>query len=283
MTSVRPRTLLQQYTQQISRSYDSGEADAICRLLLQECLQVDRAKLMINDEMKVDASQLLLLDQAVARLSRNEPIQHVIGHAYFYDRPFKVSPEVLIPRQETEELVGLIQSEWTIGAQTLLDIGTGSGCIPITLALDLPNIDVYAVDISEASLDIARENADSLGARVAFSQLDILIEALPGSYDVIVSNPPYITEAEKEAMHENVLAFEPSLALFVPNNDPLKFYRRITDLARSHLKSGGKLYFEINEHFGPETLALLDEAGFINTALIHDLNGKHRIVKGQLG
>lgn len=277
---VKPRTLLQKYTQQISLSYDAGEADAICRLLLQDYLHVDRAKLMINEEMEVDASQLLFLDEAAGRLLNNEPIQHILGHAYFYDRSFRVNGDVLIPRQETEELVDLIKSEWSQDTKKLLDIGTGSGCIPITLALEIPGIEVHAVDVSNSSLAMARENAQLLGAEVTFSHLDILREGLQETYDVIVSNPPYITEAEKAQMHENVLDYEPSLALFVPNDDPLRFYRRITDLASHALTSGGKLYFEINEHFGTETLALLEEAGFKDTQLIKDLNGKHRIVKG---
>ena len=282
MIRVRPKTLLQKYTGPLREHYGEGEAEAICRLLLQESLQIDRAKLMINDEMDVDDDQVLFFDKAIDRLLKDEPVQHILGFAYFYDRPFSVNEHVLIPRQETEELVSLIIDQYPGGKIDLLDIGTGTGCIPITLALALPQVKATGLDVSEEALHIAQQNANKLNAVVEFVRKDILQDDIQGRYDVIVSNPPYITQAERTTMHANVLDYEPGLALFVPNNDPLRFYRRITALAIDHLKPGGRLYFEINEHYGSETKDLLDESGFSETRLISDLNGKHRIVTGYI-
>ena len=280
MKLVKPQTLLRQSIQQLTGVYDSGEADAISRLLLYELLQIDRAKLMINEEIAVADQQLLSFEKSIGRLLRHEPVQHILGYAYFYGRTFRVSPDVLIPRQETEELIALVIKEHPGDPLTVLDIGTGSGCIPITLARELPEVEAYGVDVSEGALSVARENARNLGAKVDFSLLDILNEEPAGLYDVIISNPPYITFSEKAQMHENVISYEPSLALFVPDEDPLRFYRRITNLSQSHLRPGGRLYFEINEHFGDETRDLLIAGGFVQVSLIQDLNGKDRIVSG---
>lgn len=222
--------------------------------------------------------------QDFERLKRGEPIQYIIGKAPFYGREFLVSPATLIPRNETEELVHLIIKENPQQGLRILDIGTGTGCIPISLFLEMKEPEVYALDISLEALKVARQNAKSLKAEVNFLQGDILRERIPlESLDILVSNPPYIPEKGKAEMHKNVLDFEPGLALFVPDEDPLLFYRRIAELGREHLKKGGRLYFEIHEDFGPETVDLLESMGYQEVRLIQDLNGKNRIVTAVWG
>ncbi|MEL6561212.1 MAG: peptide chain release factor N(5)-glutamine methyltransferase [Bacteroidota bacterium] len=278
---IKPVSLVQRISHQLSSHFDKSESKAIAMMLLQEFLSLDRAKLIINDELDVAENILLLLDQVVDRLNKHEPVQHIIGKGHFYGRDFKVGPDVLIPRPETEELVDLITRNHREQTFKLIDIGTGTGCIPITLSLELEGCQATGVDVSEQALAIAKLNANQLRAAVNFLELDILNEVPAGTYDVVVSNPPYITHAEKKLMHENVLQYEPGLALFVPDEQPLLFYERITSLCQSILKPGGFLYFEINEHFGEQTLALLDQGGFTGTRLIEDLSGKHRIIMGR--
>lgn len=214
------------------------------------------------------------------RLKMGEPIQYILGKAPFYGHEFYVSPATLIPRNETEELVHLILKENKSAGLKVLDIGTGTGCIPISLALEMAGPEVYGLDVSPEALDIARKNAKFLRANVTFLQADILKE-IPSvkDVDILVSNPPYIPEAEKAEMHRNVLDFEPALALFVSNEDPLIFYRVIAEKGLDILKMDGKLYFEINENFGNAVLNLLMKLGYRNPEIIKDLNGKDRIVK----
>lgn len=222
------------------------------------------------------------LKQDFERLKTGEPIQYILGHGPFYGREFKVSPATLIPRNETEELVHLIIKENPQANLRILDIGTGTGCIPITLALEMKNPEVFAVDISEDALEIAKENAKALQAKVKFLPCDILAEIPPLSdLDLIVSNPPYIPFSEKEQMHRNVLDFEPHLALFVSTDDPLVFYKKIAEKGKHLLKPHGKLYFEINERFGNEVVRVLSALDFKEIRIIKDLNGKDRIVSGQ--
>lgn len=278
---IKPASLAQRISNQLSSHFDESESKTIAMMLLQEFLSVDRAKLIINDELAVAENILLLLDQAVDRLNNHEPVQHILGKGHFYGRDFTVGSDVLIPRPETEELVDLIIRSHQGQNFDLIDIGTGTGCIPITLSLEIEGCNATGVDVSGQALAIARANADQLRAAVSFLELDILKETPPGAYDVVVSNPPYITHAEKKLMQENVLQYEPELALFVPDEQPLLFYERITSLCQSILKPGGFLYFEINEYFGESTLALLDNHGFEATRLIDDLSGKHRIVMGR--
>jgi len=214
------------------------------------------------------------------RLKSWEPIQYILGNTFFYGLPFKVDNRVLIPRPETEELV-----QWIItieGKQPghIVDLGTGSGCIAVALALHLNGCVVSACDVSEDALAVARQNAALNHAPVSFFTVDLLNESrLPGRYRVMVSNPPYVISAEKKFMRRNVLDFEPGLALYAPDHDPLIFYRRIALLGRRHILDGGRLYLEINENFAHEITRLLENAGFFGIEVRKDINGRARMVK----
>ena len=221
------------------------------------------------------------------RLLRREPIQYVLGTTEFCAMTFRVTPAVLIPRPETEELVEYIYMSERGKKLRILDIGTGSGCIAISLAKKLREADVCAVDISDEALGVAKKNAEKNAVAVSFVKADILsgqAEELPfyGETDIIVSNPPYVLQSEKSAMEENVLAYEPSTALFVPDDDPLVFYRAIAELGKKQLTPGGRLYFEINAAYGKETVALLEEHGYKEIILKPDFYGKDRMIKAVL-
>ena len=265
----------------LEKVYPIGEARKMVFWLFEDILNVSNGKILANAWIEPGREQLEELDHAVFRLLGHEPIQHVLGKVVFYGHAFIVNRHVLIPRQETEELVDLIRKEIKQESPAILDIGTGSGIIPICLKLALPAAEVYGWDVSKEVLETARENAERLGASVHFEKQDIL-KSIPDErkYDLIVSNPPYVLESEKEEMSPNVLAFDPHLALFVPDNTPLLFYESITAFAGTHLKAGGKLYFEINERFGAEVAALMQVKGFSEVQVIKDLNGKDRMVRG---
>jgi len=215
-------------------------------------------------------------------LQAGKPIQYVLNEAYFYDHMFFVNEHVLIPRQETEELVHLIIQKISHLPQcSVLDIGTGSGCIPISIAKKCPNAEVSSMDISKEAIDVATSNAKTLNANIQFFNDSILHpQNKYPKYNVIVSNPPYICEEEKKLMHANVLEHEPELALFVPNESPLLFYDAITQFATTHLKENGMLFFEINERFAEQTAQLLRDAQFSSAEIVTDINGKNRIVWG---
>ncbi|MBN7813625.1 peptide chain release factor N(5)-glutamine methyltransferase [Algoriphagus sp. H41] len=218
------------------------------------------------------------LQEDLARLKSGEPIQYILGKGPFYGREFLVTSATLIPRNETEELVHLIIKENKAANLRILDIGTGTGCIPISLALEMNSPDVYALDISEPALAIARKNAEVLGANVRFELCDILTQTpTVGKLDILVSNPPYVLESDKSQMHQNVLAHEPWTALFVTDEDPLIFYRVIAEKGRKILKPGGKLYFEIHESKGELVHALLASTGYVDVRILQDLNGKDRM------
>jgi release factor glutamine methyltransferase len=223
--------------------------------------------------------------EVVERMKSKEPIQYILGTADFYSIPFEVNSSVLIPRPETEELVDLIISEnsTSIG-KNILDIGTGSGCIAITLQKNIKTTHVYAVDISAEALNVARRNAVQNQTDVTFIQTDILQlekaqKDIPYTFDIIVSNPPYIKQEEKKEMEQNVLDFEPHLALFVPDQDPLLFYRHIAEFGKEKLKENGLLYFEINAACGEITCKMLQKKGYNKVQLIKDLSGKDRFIK----
>jgi release factor glutamine methyltransferase len=221
------------------------------------------------------------LEKAFTRLIAGEPIQYVLGEAPFYGRFFHVAPGVLIPRNETEELVQLIVQKHK-GKVKILDLGTGSGCIAITLALECAKAEVTAIDISDDALAIAKHNAEALNAKLNFVKKDILQADLQlGTFDLMVSNPPYVLERERSLMQKNVLEHEPQLALFVPDSDPLRFYKAIAKHARENLKSNGYLYFEINEAFGAEVVEQMKLEGFSDIQIYQDINGKDRIVYGK--
>ena len=265
--------------QSLQDIYPPEEVKALTMLICCDMLCLDALDIYLGKDMILSECKERELENIIFRLQKNEPIQYIRGFAEFDGRRFKVAPGVLIPRPETVELVELVARE-NASACRLLDIGTGSGCIAISLDKKLPEAEVEAWDISEDVLTIARENNKELVADVTFLQRDVLSddwEKAP-SFDVIVSNPPYVTEAEKKDMDANVLDWEPELALFVPDDDPLRFYRRIADLGRELLLPDGKLYFEINQAYGRETAHILEMNQYHDVRVIRDIFGKERIV-----
>jgi release factor glutamine methyltransferase len=276
--------LLNDTTERLSKLYSEREASSITRTLFKDILAYSGTELALfkmRDLMPEDEKKL---KAAIKRLLKGEPIQYIIGHTEFLGFRFKVNEHVLIPRQETEELVQWIHQDNKLNNKAILDLCTGSGCIAISLERLSLQAHVSAVDISPEALHVAKENAEHLGASIKFIQTDILsdeADAKLGSYDIIVSNPPYVLEQEKEFMHINVLNHEPSLALFVPDHEPLLFYRIISKLAMEHLKPLGKLYFEINEKYGNEVKQLLEVIGFKNIIIKQDMHGKDRFVKAE--
>jgi release factor glutamine methyltransferase len=272
--------LFQSLSGQLQELYSGQESESIVIWLFEEYMGKSRTDLLKNtvlDHVPVE------LENAFNELLTGKPIQYVTGKAPFYGREFLVNADVLIPRNETEELVHLIIKENQNSQMRILDIGTGSGCIPITLALEMKQPEVYSLDISEPALDVASQNASSHGANVVFQKCDILNEQIPfKNLDIIVSNPPYVRISEKELMHDNVLKYEPHLALFVQDEDPLLFYRHIIQKAKQVLNPNGRLYFEINEALGIAISNLLKENGFKNIRIIKDLNNRDRMVSAVL-
>ena len=265
--------------QSLQDIYPPEEDKALTMLICCDMLCLDALDIYLGKDMILSECKERELENIIFRLQKNEPIQYIRGFAEFDGRRFKVAPGVLIPRPETVELVELVARE-NASARRLLDIGTGSGCIAISLDKKLPEAEVEAWDISEDALAIARENNKELAADVTFLQRDVLSDdwKKAPSFDVIVSNPPYVTEAEKKDMDANVLDWEPELALFVPDDDPLRFYRRIADLGRELLLPDGKLYFEINQAYGRETAHILEMNQYHDVRVIRDIFGKERIV-----
>ena len=244
-------------------------------LSIEHCLGYNRSDCIIHSEQEITSLIANRLKQINTDLKTNKPIQYILGETEFYGLKLKVNEHTLIPRPETEELV-----DWVLKQEfsSALDIGTGSGCIPIALAKHT-NASIMAIDVSENALEVAKENAILNAVKVKFILQDILqSESLP-KVDLIVSNPPYVLDNEKLKMKKNVLDYEPDLALFVANNNPLIFYKKIAQLAFESLNENGKLFFEINEQFGADTIAMLTEIGFVNIALKKDINDKDRMVK----
>ncbi len=261
--------------------YGNGEARAITDYVLDVCFGLSKADILCGAVDEMTAEKTAELNKIFGRLTEGEPVQYVLGRAEFSGRWFNVRPGVLIPRPETEELCAWITSDSKAsGSPKVLDIGTGSGCIAITLQLDMPESKVTAWDISADALDVARENAQQLGANVNFVKQDALNAKPEGEWDVIVSNPPYICEKEKKDMAVNVLEHEPQTALFVPDADPLLFYRAITRLAVQTLSKGGRLYFEINPIYADDTCRMMRAEGMTAVELRSDMYGKQRMAKG---
>lgn len=261
--------------------YGNGEARAITDYVLDVCFGLSKADILCGAVEEMTAEKAAELNKIFGRLMEGEPVQYVLGRAEFCGRWFDVRPGVLIPRPETEELCAWITADSKAsGSPKVLDIGTGSGCIAITLQLDMPESKVTAWDISADALDVARENAQQLGANVNFVKLDALNAKPEGEWDVIVSNPPYICEKEKKDMAVNVLEHEPHTALFVPDADPLLFYRAITRLAVQTLSKGGRLYFEINPIYADDTCHMMRAEGMTAVELRSDMYGKQRMAKG---
>jgi release factor glutamine methyltransferase len=270
-------TLFQSFYSQLQPLYSKQESESLVFWLFEEYLGKSRIDLINNNVVETIPIEL---EKAFKELLTGKPIQYITGKAPFYGREFLVNSNVLIPRNETEELVHLIIKENKISGLRILDIGTGSGCIPITLALEIKDSEVFGLDISEKALSVASKNAISLGAEVVFQKCDILNKEIPFmDLDIIVSNPPYVRKSEKEMMHDNVLKHEPHLALFVDNDDPLLFYKQIAKKAIKVLRPHGRIYFEINEALGNETADILTEYGYTEVKLLEDLNGKKRMVR----
>lgn len=267
----------------ISPAYDAREAENISVILIEYFFEMSKTQIIMDAPFTTLDDEILdNLNECVNRLLQHEPIQHILGETEFYGLPFYVNEDVLVPRPETEELVAwVLEDHQTNDNLRLIDLGTGSGCIPIAIKNHLKKADISGLDLSHNALDVAKDNADLNEVKVYWIQDDILNFSykVDKPYDVIVSNPPYITLAEKEQMDKNVVDYDPELALFVFDEDPLLFYKKIADYANEHLKIGGCLYFEINEAFGQETVVMLEEKGFENILLKQDLNGKDRMVR----
>ncbi|GGG44181.1 peptide chain release factor N(5)-glutamine methyltransferase [Hymenobacter glacieicola] len=280
-----PPTLRQLTTRlaaDLATIYPAPEAEAIAGQVLEHLLGFSPLQRRMQAAQPVPADTLAALEPLQARLLRHEPLQYVLGVAYFAGLELEVTPATLIPRPETEELVALIVQEQRHRAGLhVLDVGTGSGCIPLALAQQLPTPHLTAVDVSGEALAVARRNAATCGVAIDFQQVDILWEqpVLGAPLDVLVSNPPYVLEQERPLMRPNVLNYEPATALFVPNHDPLLFYRRIAELGQEMLAAGGALYFEINEQFAAETMAMLQALGYQQVEPRLDLFGKARLVR----
>ncbi|MEZ4882599.1 MAG: peptide chain release factor N(5)-glutamine methyltransferase [Flavobacteriaceae bacterium] len=269
----------------LSGLYPSEEIQSFFNILSEKYLNLSRIEIALNPERVISEEVSEKYQKALLRLKNYEPVQYIIGETEFYGLPFKVNKHTLIPRPETEELVEWIMdtSEFRIQDFGLLDIGTGSGCIAISLAKNLPDSKISALDISDGALKIARKNAEMNKVEVDFFQTDILnTKTLPKKYDVIVSNPPYVRELEKKQMRQNVLNYEPDSALYVKNDDPLLFYRVISQLAKKHLQPNGKLFFEINEYLADELTELLKSEDFKNIEVKKDIFGKNRMIKCNL-
>lgn len=284
--SISPmQSCISHIRQTLGQHYSSSEINGFIRIIFESVCGYSLTDLILYKNNILSDSLRKQIDKIVERIDQNEPIQYVLGRSLFCGISFSVTPDVLIPRPETEELVELITARHAGSAPRILDIGTGSGCIAVSLAKKLPESRVEAWDISEKALQVARKNAQENQANVTFKQVDITRELPPEAvqpYDIIVSNPPYVCLREKAEMERNVLDYEPHLALFVPDEDPLLFYRAILRAGKRLLAEGGFIYFEINRMFGHQTVSLLRQNGYKKTEIIQDLSGNDRMVAARL-
>ena len=272
------------FLEELASYYDEKEIESFFYIILEAFHQLKRVDLALNPDLELDTIQLLQWETVLLQLKSYKPIQYILGETEFFGLPFYVNQNTLIPRPETEELVDWILSNKQINKSTnklkILDIGTGSGCIAISLAKNLPNAIVYAIDISEKALEVAQKNALRNQVNVHFKLENILeMNTLNQQFDIIVSNPPYVRELEKKEIQANVLDFEPHVALFVEDDDALLFYKKIAALAEKNLSENGELYFEINQYLGKETVALLQELNFKNIELKKDIYGNDRMIR----
>lgn len=262
------------------QSYDDSEISIFTRLIIEHVTNLPFSLFLSDKNTKITEAQELNIDKIIERLQRLEPIQYILGETEFFGLPFMVDDNVLIPRPETEELVEMMIHENSSDQVNILDIGTGSGCIAISLKRHIKKAKLVGWDVSESALEMAIKNAKLNSVDVTFSKVDVLSEYPTNEFfDVIVSNPPYIMNSEKKEMDHNVLNYEPHTALFVSDHEPLLFYNKIADIAKVILKPSGRLYFEINRAKGMETIDMLNNKGFVNIELFKDISGNDRIIK----
>jgi len=276
-----------QFIKELSSFYDAYEAESFFYLILEDKYQLRQIDLALNHELVFDEKDFAIWNELLNQLKKEVPIQYLLGKTNFYGLDFEVNENVLIPRPETEELV-----EWIINENAspdknkkirILDIGTGTGCIAISLAKNLPNAEVFGVDVSKKAIETAKRNAIRNDVEVTFMLLNILeTDEFTCQFDIIVSNPPYVRNLEKVEIKKNVLDYEPHLALFVEDSDPLIFYRKIASLAQNGLLKNGKLYFEINQYLGKEMIDLLESMSFQNVELRKDIYDNDRMIKGNI-
>ncbi|OFX21571.1 MAG: protein-(glutamine-N5) methyltransferase, release factor-specific [Bacteroidetes bacterium GWA2_31_9b] len=261
--------------------YPLSEINSFIYLIFNHLFNYSKTDLFLKQDTILPTNGINEINHIVSELKKFKPIQYILGVTEFYNLNFKIHPGVLIPRPETEELVQWVLSDHKDGSYRILDIGSGSGCISISLAKNLIGSKVFAADISEDALSLTRENSKLNNVDLQVIYLDILSnnDQFEEKFDIIISNPPYVTEKEKELMHKNVLDFEPHKALFVPDNDPLLFYRNIAQFALTHLNKNGKIYFEINEQFGKDIAEMLEKFEFHEIQIKKDINGKDRLIK----
>ena len=267
---------------ELENVFEKNEIDAFIKRTTEEYLNLKPFELALNTDMFIEKHKEEMFLKVISELKKEKPIQQILGKTYFYGLEFIINAHVLIPRPETEELVHWIINDNKLSTSELkiLDIGTGSGCIAVSLAKNLPGSVVFAVDVSQEALNVARRNAEKNSIEVGYMQMDILkADKLPSQFDVIVSNPPYVRFLEKDTIKKNVLEYEPHLALFVDNEDPLLFYDKISKLSMSYLNDKGSLYFEINQYLGVELIELLEKNGFKKIELKKGLFGNNRFIK----
>lgn len=271
---------------ELAQLYPERDIQNFIFRLFEFVCQMDKQSVWLDKDKKLSSKERISIEEYVADLKRYRPIQYIIGETEFYGLKFNVREGVLIPRPETEELVELIiktvKEKRNNRQLSILDIGTGSGCIAVTLKKNLPHASVSALDVSETALDIARENARINNTDINFYRKDILRENIPEKWDIIVSNPPYITSSEMSEISENVVEYEPHEALFVPQSDPLLFYKKIADLGLNNLNEDGLLFFETHSLFGKEVLRLLENKGYKDVSLLKDISGNDRIIKARI-
>ena len=274
------RSTIQYIKNELAGLYHPTEISGFVRLILESVYNLSYTEQMVNQDRQLPQKEKNRLHEIVARLKNHEPIQYILGETWFCGLRLKVQPGVLVPRPETEELVSVILNSGLQSSSRVLDIGTGSGAIALSLKNECPDAKVEGIDVSETAVKVASENARINQLSVHFYLQDILNWKASNwpEYDLIVSNPPYVRESEKELMESNVLLYEPETALFVKDSDPLLFYRTIAAFAKVHLKKGGSLFFEINEYLGAEMKVLLEEFDFKQIELLKDINGRDRIM-----
>lgn len=273
--------MIRKITDKLTDIFNYGEAKSLAIMIMCNICGKSYTEIITHEPVLTE-NQTIRIEQIIERLRKKEPIQYILGETYFFGRKFKCDQRALIPRPETEELIDRIirDNSGNKGRLKILDVGTGTGCIAITLALELKNCEVTAIDISDDAVNLTKENNQLHGCNIKCIRKDIF-DLEDEEYDIIVSNPPYICDSEIVDMESNVVNYEPHIALFVSDNHPLKFYDVITAYATKNLKPGGKLYFEINQKFGNEMIELLKKFDFDNIKLIKDINNNDRIIRGE--